>query len=75
MISRLNNDMLRYVISDNGCGFDYISNASEIHGLDITRERLAILYKGYNNKGQMKIESGAEESGTVITIDIPIIND
>jgi len=68
---------LRYVINDNGKGFEYVPNTAINHGLDITKERLSILYNEMKKKVKFTIESKSDKQshGTTITIEIPILKD
>lgn len=72
-VFKKNARLLTYVIEDNGSGF---AGGAVVHGhgLKITRERLYLLYKDKPANASINIHSVSMQ-GTIITIEIPILND
>ena len=75
--SKINENILSYIVKDNGSGFNYNPNAALNHGLDITRERINILFNEMKKNVKFTILSSVDgsPSGTKIIIEIPIIKD
>ncbi len=76
-IEKLNEDMLKYTIQDNGCGFDPKKIPAKNTGLGITRERVELLYRSMGKKGFFSVNSAAQNSGkgTTVIVEIPILKD
>lgn len=77
LVKKLNENSLTYFIKDNGCGFDYSPNGAMNHGLDITKERLTLLFNDMKKNVKFTILSRVNEvpNGTTILIEIPILKD
>ncbi|MES2617004.1 MAG: histidine kinase [Bacteroidota bacterium] len=71
-IFKTESHLLTYIIEDNGSGFK--NTVITGHGLKITRDRLKLLYKDKPVNASMNINSVAN-AGTIITIELPILND
>lgn len=71
-IFKTDNQLITYIIEDNGSGFKNAVLSG--HGLKITRDRLKLLYKDKPINASMNINS-IDNAGTVITIELPILND
>jgi LytS/YehU family sensor histidine kinase len=75
-IDKKNEFILRYIVQDNGCGFD-VAKTSREYGLGIAKERIELLYKHTQKKGSFTVDSrtGPVDSGTTIVIELPILKD
>lgn len=77
VISKTMDNYLNYVVRDNGVGFNYKPSVKINHGIDITKERLTILFKEMKKSSKFTILSNTtgKNRGTTISIAIPIIKD
>lgn len=76
-VEKTGETMLRYTISDNGRGFDTSVVPPKHYGLGITRERIALLYRGMKEGGRVDIHSSTvpPHNGTTVCVDLPVLKD